>query len=68
MRLPGPGSRCVVDLPVDEHGCLQPTTLKNALAEHPDAATIVLLQAGDLNIGAYDPFAELIPMAHDAHA
>jgi glutamate/tyrosine decarboxylase-like PLP-dependent enzyme len=26
--------------------------------------TIVLLQAGDLNIGAYDSFADLIPLAH----
>jgi glutamate/tyrosine decarboxylase-like PLP-dependent enzyme len=68
VRLLGLGSRCVVDLPVDEHGCLAPTTLCNALAERPDLPTIVLLQAGDLNIGAYDPFAELIPLAHHAHA
>ncbi len=67
-RLLGLGSRCVVDLLVDERGCLQPTTLSKALAEHPDLPTIVLLQAGDLNIGAYDPFAELIPLAKEAHA
>ncbi len=68
IRMLGLGSRCVVDLPVDEQGCLQPTTLSNTLAEHPDVPTLVLLQAGDLNIGAYDPFAELIPLAHQAHA
>jgi glutamate/tyrosine decarboxylase-like PLP-dependent enzyme len=28
----------------------------------------VVLQAGDLNIGAYDPFADLIPLAHAAGA
>lgn len=64
VRLLGLGSRCLVDLPADEHGRLQPETLSNALAEHPGVPVIVVLQAGDLNIGAYDPFAELIPLAH----
>jgi glutamate/tyrosine decarboxylase-like PLP-dependent enzyme len=68
VRLLGFGTRCIVDLPVDERGCLQPTTLGNALTEHPDVPTIVVLQAGDLNIGAYDPFADLIPLAHHSHA
>lgn len=68
VRLLGLGSQCVVDLPVDDQGCLQTATLGNALADHPSMPTIVLLQAGDLNIGAYDPFAELIPLAHQAHA
>jgi len=39
-------------------------SLQRALAEQAGQPLIVLLQAGDLNIGAYDPFAELIPLAH----
>jgi glutamate/tyrosine decarboxylase-like PLP-dependent enzyme len=58
----------VVDLPEDDNGCLQAKTLLNALQEQPDLPTIVLLQAGDLNIGAFDPFAELIPLAHRHNA
>lgn len=68
IRLLGLGTNSVVDLPTDERGCLQPEALNKALAEQPDAPTIVLLQAGDLNIGAYDPFAKLIPLAHRYHA
>lgn len=60
VRLLGLGRDCVVDLPADEQGRLTPAALEAALDDSP---TIVLLQAGDLNIGAYDPFAELIPIA-----
>ena len=68
VRLLGVGTRSLLELPVDERGCLLPSTLGQALAEQPDVLTIVVLQAGDLNIGAYDPFAELIPLAHHSHA
>lgn len=64
VRFLGMGSRCVVDLSVDENGCVSPDTLSNALARYSDGPVIVVLQAGDLNIGAYDPFLELIPLAH----
>lgn len=68
VRLLGLGTRSLVELPADACGRLSPATLSQALAEQPDAPTIVVLQAGDLNIGAYDPFASLIPMAHHANA
>ncbi len=64
VRLLGLGSESVMDLPVATEGRLEATTLDEALRARPDTLTIVLLQAGDLNIGAYDPFAELIPLAH----
>ncbi|MCU0490641.1 MAG: aminotransferase class V-fold PLP-dependent enzyme [Chloroflexaceae bacterium] len=67
VRLLGLGQRHVVDLPVDAQGRLAPATLAAALREST-APTIVILQAGDLNIGAYDPFAELIPLAHEHEA
>ncbi len=44
-----------------------PSSLKNAFAES-DQPTIVVLNAADLNIGAVDRFAELIPMARAANA
>ncbi len=63
-RLLGMGSDAVIGLPANPAGQLDAATLEQALRSTPDALTIVLLQAGDLNIGAYDCFAELIPIAH----
>ena len=64
VRMLGLGTDSIVDLSVDDHGRLQPEALQTALRANPEAPTIALLQAGDLNIGAYDPFADLIPLAH----
>jgi glutamate/tyrosine decarboxylase-like PLP-dependent enzyme len=61
LRLLGLGLACVVDLPTDDAGRLTPEALDTALGDGP---AIVLLQAGDLNIGAYDPFEALVPIAH----
>ncbi|WP_133649227.1 pyridoxal phosphate-dependent decarboxylase family protein [Paraburkholderia flava] len=63
-RMLGIGTAAVVGLPVNDDGQLDTATLEHALQASPDMLTIVLLQAGDLNIGAYDPFADLIPLAH----
>ncbi len=63
LRLLGLGQRSIVDIPVDENG-LTGAALEPVLAAAPDAPTIVLLQAGDLNTGAFDPFPEVIPVAH----
>jgi glutamate/tyrosine decarboxylase-like PLP-dependent enzyme len=63
-RLLGQGTGAVTGLPVSSAGQLIPATLERALAESPGTLTIVLLQAGDLNVGAYDPFETLIPLAH----
>jgi len=65
LRLLGLGRSSVVDLPVDEEGELPANSLRQALEAAPGAPTIVLLQAGDLNIGAYDCFESLIPLAHE---
>ena len=63
IRLLGFGKNSVQDLAVDESGCLRAADLEAALRAEPERPTIVLLQAGDLNMGAYDHFAELIPLA-----
>jgi glutamate/tyrosine decarboxylase-like PLP-dependent enzyme len=63
LRFIGLGTDCMLELPVDEGFRLQPETLKQALMENPDMPAIVILQAGDLNSGAYDPFEQLVPLA-----
>src|SRR5262249_10679685 len=63
LRLLGLGRSQIIDLPADSQGQLQPETLNEAFEGAPAAPTILLLQAGDLNIGAYDPFEKLIPIA-----
>lgn len=67
-RLLGLGTQSLLELPVDADGRLLPAALHRALSEQPDVPTIVVLQAGDLNIGAFDPFADLIPLAHRFNA
>jgi aromatic-L-amino-acid decarboxylase len=63
LRLLGMGSDCVVPLGGDRPGQVSPSVLRDTLALAPDAPTIVILNAGDLNIGACDDFATLIPIA-----
>jgi glutamate/tyrosine decarboxylase-like PLP-dependent enzyme len=65
VRLLGLGAENVIDLPVDEMGRLEAGELSKALQKYANSPLIVLLQAGDLNIGAFDPFEELIPLAHE---
>jgi len=68
LRLLGLGSECIVPLGEDRPGQVSADVLRAALAEAPDAPTIVILNAGDLNIGACDDFAALCPIAHAAGA
>jgi len=63
VRLLGFGRECVRTLPVDDDGRLLATALTSVLEKDTSAPTIVLLQAGDINIGAYDSFPTLIPIA-----
>jgi glutamate/tyrosine decarboxylase-like PLP-dependent enzyme len=63
LRMLGLGRDSIVDIPVDETG-LAGAALERVLAAGHGAPTIVLLQAGDLNTGAFDPFPDVIPVAH----
>jgi len=63
VRLLGLGTDRIQVLPVDAEGRLVTEALQAKLEEDTDAPTLVLLQAGDVNIGAYDNFFELIPIA-----
>lgn len=63
VRLLGLGLSQVVYLAVDSSDRLQPEELERSLQAYPSTPTIVLLQAGEINIGAFDQFEALIPIA-----
>jgi glutamate/tyrosine decarboxylase-like PLP-dependent enzyme len=63
IRMLGLGEKNILGLGVDAEGRLREDALVEALESAPAAPTIVVLQAGDLNIGAFDDFARLIPIA-----
>ena len=67
LRFLGIGTRALHPLPTGDDGRLRAATLATALAAS-DSPTIVVLDAADLNVGACDPFAELIPLAREAGA
>jgi glutamate/tyrosine decarboxylase-like PLP-dependent enzyme len=65
LRFLGLGEPDVV--PVDDQGRILPDGLASALA-HGSGPTIVVLQAGNIHSGGFDPFAECLAVArqHDA--
>jgi glutamate/tyrosine decarboxylase-like PLP-dependent enzyme len=67
VRFMGLGSDNIVALATDEDGRVAPETLQAALSAAL-APTIVVLQAGELNRAAFDPFETLAPMARAAGA
>jgi glutamate/tyrosine decarboxylase-like PLP-dependent enzyme len=67
LRLLGFGIDAIEPLAVDARGRIAPATLASALTQ-ADAPAIVMLQAGELNCAAFDPFAELVPVARAAGA
>lgn len=65
VRLLGLGSDNIISLPVNNLDRLEAGVLAKMLKESSNMPTIVSLQAGDINTGGFDPFAELIPVAHE---
>jgi glutamate/tyrosine decarboxylase-like PLP-dependent enzyme len=63
VRLLGFGAANVSYLAADAQGCLRAEALEAALRSDSSIPTIALLQAGDINLGAFDPFERLIPLA-----
>jgi glutamate/tyrosine decarboxylase-like PLP-dependent enzyme len=63
VNMLGIGTSNLIKLSSDSDGRLEAAALETALAAKSTAPTIVVLQAGDLNIGAFDPFEVLIPIA-----
>jgi glutamate/tyrosine decarboxylase-like PLP-dependent enzyme len=67
-KLLGIGTANMVVLPTDSASQLRPEVLREALRQEAGRPTIVVLQAGDVNCGAFDPFAQLITLAQEAKA
>ena len=67
LRFLGLGTRSLTPLATNEDGRLGTDALSDALGAGA-GPTIVILDAGDLNVGACDPFNALIPMAQAAGA
>lgn len=63
LRVLGFGTDNLVVAPTDDNGRIDPARLPVL-----DDRTILCLQAGEVNTGSFDPFAELIPMAKAAGA
>lgn len=63
LRILGLGTGCVESVEADDLGRLDPASLGRRLAAR-DAPAIVCLQAGEINTGAFDPFAEACRVAH----
>src|SRR5215471_14432330 len=68
VRLLGIGTDSVASLPCDEQGRLRLDALAATLGGPPARPTIVCLQAGDLNTGAFDVFEDACRLAHAARA
>ncbi|GGS76919.1 aspartate aminotransferase family protein [Streptomyces tanashiensis] len=52
----------------DDQGRIEPEALRRALTAGGQSPTIVILQAGDIHSGAFDPFAASIRAAREADA
>jgi glutamate/tyrosine decarboxylase-like PLP-dependent enzyme len=65
VRLLGIGANAMTHVPGDNLGRMNMVELERALREPADAPTIVSLQAGDLNTGVFDPFAQACRIAHE---
>lgn len=66
LRLAGFGSGRVVAIDTDAQGRMRPEALATALAACA-SPPLVILQAGQINTGASDPFAELVPLVRAHH-
>lgn len=67
LRMLGFGSKRVYIADADSQGRMRPDQLADVLRQL-DGPTVVCLQAGNVNSGAFDPFEDLIPIAHDHSA
>ena len=63
LRILGFGMNRLLVAPTDEYGRIDPARLPPL-----DDMTVLCLQAGEVNTGEFDPFAELIPRARAAGA
>lgn len=67
LQIIGFGYRRVTQIETDAQGRMKPAALEAALGKG-SGPRIVVAQAGQINTGAFDPFAEIAPMARSAGA
>jgi glutamate/tyrosine decarboxylase-like PLP-dependent enzyme len=67
VRFLGLGDESIVAVAADDQGRMRPDALADALRAGAGPA-IVCAQAGGINTGAFDPFAEIVDVAHAAGA
>ncbi|UYK38696.1 pyridoxal phosphate-dependent decarboxylase family protein [Microbacterium terricola] len=65
LRFCGIGADEITVVPADAEGRMLPAGLVAALAGASGIPTIVCLQAGEVHTGAFDPVAELVPLAKE---
>jgi glutamate/tyrosine decarboxylase-like PLP-dependent enzyme len=65
LRLLGLGAGVVEAVATDDQGAIDVADLSRVLAEGPAGPTIVCLQAGNVNSGAFDDFAAATSVAHE---
>ncbi len=65
LRLLGLGAGVVEPVATDDQGAIDVTDLAHVLARRPAGPTIVCLQAGNVNSGAFDDMAAATTAAHD---
>ena len=63
LRYLGLGAKRVVSVPVTEQGLMRPGAFAKAI-EKLDGPVIAIAQAGHINSGGFDPFAEIAEVAH----
>jgi glutamate/tyrosine decarboxylase-like PLP-dependent enzyme len=64
IRYAGLGAGRATRIAVDDQGRILPDAFRAAIAKS-DGPTLAVLQAGQINTGAFDPFEELIPMVRE---
>ena len=64
LRLLGLGAAVLEPVPTDDQGAIDVAELELALALDAQGPTIVCLQAGNVNSGAFDDFTAAVPVAH----
>ncbi|MEO6434072.1 MAG: aminotransferase class V-fold PLP-dependent enzyme [Sphingomicrobium sp.] len=62
LRYLGLGTKRVIEVETDERGQIKASAFERALKQ-ASGPTLAVLQAGQLNTGGFDPFAEIVPLA-----
>jgi glutamate/tyrosine decarboxylase-like PLP-dependent enzyme len=65
LRLLGLGTDVIEPVPCDGNGTIVVEELERVLAAGPPGPTIVCLQAGNVNTGAFDDLSSAVPLAHE---